>query len=66
MRHSISVPRKIQEQILDEMRWIDFTRNDTLVTLVSYSPGCRSLTLAAAALLPWNRNRRPKKIQNRG
>lgn len=60
MIHSISVPRKIQKEISDEMRWIDFTRNDTLVTLVSRQPGCRTLTLAAAALLPWNRNRRPK------
>lgn len=58
--HTISMPRKIQENIGDEMRWIDLKPHDTCVATVSSRQGDLLISYTIAAMLPWNRNRRPK------
>ena len=63
MHHRIRIPLFVADEISEEMRTCDWLRNDTRVHAVAYSPGGRSYMWCQypAAMLPWNRNRRPKK-----
>ena len=60
MNHRITLPEKIVDELLEEMRYCEWLRNDTAAHVVSYFPGGYSWTMFPAAMLPWNRNNRPK------
>lgn len=61
MTQTLRVPKKMQDKLMQEYRWIDALKASVGVNLESVQRNWISSTWVEACMLPWNRPQRPKR-----